>query len=404
MDSDQVAAAMSHVWITDEKKNLDQPNPKYVVDFEGCMRGFLSRNGLFLYGYETKQQVEMLTTTLERFMDYLLQHDVCPEYKAEVLASRNFCRTALDELWSVAQIANRLPGSFNVACSTLFDGMYGRNYDGQTSWEPEDSKEQVFVGYSSELAMQIMHFGVAGAATEAVYQYYQVIADGGARFEIEEIIEGSGFEVTKIEMPSEECIEMYRSNSDNFKPVGRMYAKAWQLPDAAPEDLTPAEYEAKETEMAKRKSQLREDKNETSTTTPETSGDTPTDYVFLVDADILQHFRIGTRVEATIYKLNCGIHFFDSVLRWFPSFDIYLANELMLGYKEPRMLAPKSDNKAGDEDEGEVGDTNKKGLAEKHEHDNGGVNGHTHIQEIAQKAIADVERDMAALLAQDDEA
>jgi hypothetical protein len=53
---------------------------------------------------------------------------------------------------------------------------------------------------------------------------------------------------------------------------------------------------------------------------------------------VLQHPFVGMKIEATIHKLNCGIWFFDEVLRAFRSFNTYLCNELMVGRKEPRAV------------------------------------------------------------------
>ena len=319
MDKDQVAAALSQVSISDnvreDLETADSDSSKYTVDFIGCMRAFLSRSAFSIFGFETKERVELVTTTLERFMDYLMQHSVCPEYQQEVLNTRNFCREATIELWSVAEAQRWLPGEFNVACSTLFGGNYGQNYDGETSWAEQGDCGAVFVGLTAEKASQIVGFGIAGAATSEEYQKYFNLTEAGGpeALDVIQVIKDSGFEITDIENPTADCKDLYTENSVEFRPLGRITAKPWQDPEAPPEDLTENEVQA--ARSAK----------------PET-------YVFLVEEIIMQHLSVGQKIQATIRQLNCGIWFFDEFLNVFPDFELYILNEMVLGYKQPKML------------------------------------------------------------------
>ncbi|KAK5206515.1 hypothetical protein LTR41_007953 [Exophiala xenobiotica] len=319
MDRTQLLVAMSQASISDDKRNLGTPTSLYDVDFQGVMKAFLSRRARLLYGFELRDQVSLLTTTLERFMDYLLQHDVCPEYRDDVLATRNLCRDSTSELWDVAEATRRLPGDFNIACSTLFGGYYAENYDGTTDWEEGSRDENVFVGMKPEEAQQVIHFGVAGAADEPVYKAYAAAVNGGGMLAVDSIQEHAGFQITKIEPPTAECKELYTTTSQHFRPVGRVYAKPWTNPDQQPEDLTAAEKEALTTIKAPKD----DDKKQ---------------YIFFVESILQSHLRVGMKVEATIRTLNCGIMFFDDVLNAFPTFDEYVVNELMAGWKAPRAV------------------------------------------------------------------
>jgi len=317
LDKDQLAAAMARTSIAADKRDLDGVTQLYEVDFEGCVKSFLSRRAMVLFGLETRPQVEEITTTIERFMDYLLQHDVCPECRADVLKTRNFCREALPELWGCAEASRWLPGDFNIACSTLFGGNYGRDYDGETDWGPERPGEYVFVGMKPEQAMEVVHYAVAGAASEEVYKSYLEITKGHVEFKILSVNESAGFEITKIEYPSPECLDIYRESRQTLRPVGRVHAKPWTNPDAQPQDLTPQERDTLVTAKGSRQAAKEE-------------------YIFFIESVVQKHLRVGMKLEATIHKLNCGIWFFDEFLRIYPSFDIWLCNELMIGWKEPR--------------------------------------------------------------------
>ncbi|KIW21260.1 hypothetical protein PV08_01840 [Exophiala spinifera] len=332
LDNAQIAAVLSQASASKDKYDLSSSTRLYDVDFHGVMRSFLSRRSRTIYGCETPDEVSTVTTTLERFLDYLLQHDVCPEYQTDVLTTRDFCRSATSELWHITEAIRRLPGDFNIACSTLSGGYYAENYDALTDWEtePDTHNEAVFVGMKREEAEQVMSFGVAGAADESVYQAYLDAVRSGTPVAVTEIEEMAGFEITRIDPPTPDCKAIYTSTTSNFRPVGRVYAKSWTNPDSQPEDLTDEEQ--------KQRALL--------------SSPKPTkEYVFLVEELLQTYLRVGTKIEATIYTLSCGIMFFDNVVNVFPSFDEVVVNELMQNWTTPR---PKKG--AFDYVEGEDGD------------------------------------------------
>ncbi|KEF55544.1 uncharacterized protein A1O9_08294 [Exophiala aquamarina CBS 119918] len=334
MDKTTIANILSNASITEEKRNLGTETSTYVVDFLGCMKGFLSRRAARLYGLDERAKLDMVTSTLERFMNYLLQHDVCPEYGAEILETRNFCRyDANAELWNVAEATRRLPGDFNTACSTLFGGQYAENYDGDTWWGPEHITDSVFVGIKPEEAHQILHFGVAGAATEDVFALYLEAVNGATTLEVVSVKERTGLEITRVEPPTLECTELYTHNSSHFRPVGRVYAKPWKNPDAPPEDLTDEE-------------KLEEHENKSTGGKPEEEKE----YLFFIESIIQEDLRVGMKLEATVRTLNCGLMFFDEFLTLYPSFDAYLPNEAMVGWKKPRPLKGAFDYVEGEED------------------------------------------------------
>ncbi|OQV06928.1 hypothetical protein CLAIMM_11433 [Cladophialophora immunda] len=316
MDKTQIALIQTQFWISEDKRDLGTETSVYEVDFLACAKGFLSRRAKDCFGLDTEDEVNMVCTTLERFLDYLLQHDVCPEYKEDILAARALCRQAGPELWDMAEATRRLPGEFNVACSTLFGGSYSRDYDGETWWGNPDTEGPVFVGLKPEEAQQIVRFG----------DHTPVMLD------VVSTQERAGFEVIRIEPPTRECKKIYTTHSEHFRPVGRVYAKPWKNPDAAPEDLTPSEQAASSTSSSR---------------------DAETEYVFFIESILQTCLRVGTKVEATIRTLGCGIMFFDQVLNVYPTFDEFLVNEMMVGWKEPRPLKGSLAYVAGDDSDGE---------------------------------------------------
>ncbi|EXJ55205.1 hypothetical protein A1O7_08131 [Cladophialophora yegresii CBS 114405] len=332
----EVAQALSQVFASEDKRDLGTETSLYEVDFLGCIKSFLSRRTKNVWGLETRAQVDMICTTIERFLDYLLQHDVCPEYGDDILASRSFCRVAAAELWDTAEVLRRLPGDFNIACSTLFDGSYAHNYDGETWWGKDDEGVPVFVGMKPEEAQQIVKFGVAGAANENVYLGFLdgVQNQRPLMLDVIDVQEHMGFEITKIQPPSKECKQIYTSQSAQFRPVGRVTAKRWRDLMALAEDLTDAEREAER----------------------EAEATSPAEYVFFVESILQSMLRVGTKIEATVRTLGCGIMFFDEVLNVYPSFDEFIANEMLIGWKPPKPMNGANDYVPGEDSDGDEGE------------------------------------------------
>lgn len=319
MDKAEIAAIKSKVRIPDAVRealeSADIDDPTYVVDFLGCTRGFLSYRVSAIYYFSKREDVELITTTIERFMDYLMQLDVCPEHKDQVLATRNFCRGATDELWHTRQAQQWLPGDFNVACSTLFGGNYGKMYDGKTYWGEIQPGESAFVGFTPEQATQIVGYAIAGAADDKVYtKYAESMEDGnGADLDTVKIIRDEGFEIMDIQSPTTECKDMYKRNTDEFRPVGRVIARSWKIPFSPPDDLT------------------EEEKAAIHASKPEV-------YIFFLEEIVQQYLSVGQKVIATIRQLNCGAWFFDEFSNVYPNYELWTANDLVEDYKAPRMI------------------------------------------------------------------
>lgn len=60
----------------------------WIVDFEGVAKAFFSSEFLNYFDWYDEDQVKTATNVLRNFYNYLLLHDVCPEYKKDLLAAR----------------------------------------------------------------------------------------------------------------------------------------------------------------------------------------------------------------------------------------------------------------------------------------------------------------------------
>ena len=350
LDKDSITTALAQTSIAKEKYNIGTPAAKYAVDFSGCLRAFLSRRAMYYYGFETRPQVELATTTLEKFMNYLLHHNVCPEYEADIHEARRIAQKATDELYSIAQVQRWLPGDFNVACSTLFGGTYATKYDGIASWgpDPDEAEELSFVGFTKEVAVNVFGVALATVATEEQYQAYVDGPTKAQEFEVVEVKERAGFEITDITPVTEAHRKFYKENTKDFRPVGIVHARPWRnKATEGMKDLTPAERAEEEKAEA-------DPLDQPSWTATET-------YTLFIEQSIIQYLFVGMKLEATLRKLRCGIWFMDDFLQAFCSFDTWLYNELMLGWKEPRIRKGAvcfRGEGIGEEEEGEeeVGD------------------------------------------------
>ncbi len=301
MDKDQIVEAMAQTSIKADKVDTVTNNSAWAVDFEGVMKGFLSRRAPYYFGFEIRSQVDTVTRVLSNFMNYLLHHDVCPEYATDVLAARNVCNTASAELWACAEAQRWLPGDFNIACSTLFDGSYDGMYDGVTSWMPEDSGYRGFVGMTDDIAREVQKFAIAGAASEEIYHaWYRMAMENSIR--VVDVRRAVGFEIIAIDQVDPETKQFYKDQSTEYRPVGKIRAKPWTNPDAPPEDLT---VEEKEELKMQTKDGASGTRSADRTNSPDIF------YEFFIEEVVLQHLFVGMKIEATVRKLNCGIWFFD---------------------------------------------------------------------------------------------
>lgn len=327
MDKDTLTRAMAQTSLSNDFRDIGKESSKWVVDFEGVMKGFLSRRVPLFYALDTEAEVKTITTLLSNFMNYLLHHDVCPEYSESIWAARECCIQASHELWSMHQAQKWLPGDFNIACSTLFDGAYSERYDGKTSWIEDEGG---FVGQTDDQARQIVKFAVACGGSEEQYQlwYEKAMAN---ELKVTKVRKEIGLEITEIIMPVDETRDFYKQRTKDFRPIGKIHTKGWKNPAAPPDDLTPVE------QALRKKASLQEKPAAGRNDCQEREADED-EYEFFIEEAVLQHLFAGMKLEATVRTLNCGIWFIDEVFSTYVSFDTFLPNDRLYGYKKPRYL------------------------------------------------------------------
>lgn len=250
---------------------------------------------------------------LRNFLNYLLHHDVCPEFFPQVHASKRLLALAEEELWATCECSRNLPGSFNRACSQLFGGLYQGKGISRNTWLDEEELATMIScqEFSLDVARKTFKVGLAAISTPETFQMSrQQLQSGNVR-----VIDVSNvsLEVSEIIFPTDDARILYAHSASELCPVGILKAKTWISPFEPPIDLTEEEEEDQSA-----------------------YGSCPiTQYDFALEENVLQHCFIGMKFDATVTKLNIGISYFDAVFGVYCSFFNISANERMMGWKEP---------------------------------------------------------------------
>lgn len=285
--------------------NGAQGEATWYVDFEATAKAFLSSRFVNHFDWYSEDQVKTATNVLRNFYNYLLLHDVCLEYKDQLIAAREVCDLAEEELPKLKEVDMGLPGGFNVACSTLFGGNYANLYASGGDWVREDDN----LGWSKDDAHRVFMAGIFAHGTEEQLRKVEDANANGAHFKV--ISEDTlGLEVVAVEFANDEARSIYEDASFTntiVKPMGKLHCNRWVVPHAAPVDL-PA-------------SIIKQQNAQT--------------FEFLVDDDILKFCSLGMKIEAKVIELDLGVKWIDYVENTYASFFTWLMNERIREWKEP---------------------------------------------------------------------
>lgn len=272
-----------------------------------------------MFPIDTKEELPLYCAVIRNFLNYVLQHAVCPEYTQDIMAARKICDQAQKELWSIRNLNFRLPGAFNIAASTLYEGRYQNVYT-ENVWGNTEDKKQVIDdtlivnrGLSIPEAENIFKTAIAFVGTDELFE--EVMKFGVKIVKSED----RSFEVVGIELPNEKTISDFdlinkqkmiqKGEAGYIKALGSLKVKAWEGPGFEPEDFT-------------------DDEDNVKPLSDEIES-------FWLEEDILKLFMIGMKMECKVHELNVGVKFFDTLYGVYCSFHCMLPNEKMMGWKEP---------------------------------------------------------------------
>lgn len=270
-----------------------------------------------MFSTSDKNRIKLYCSVVRNFLNYILAHNVCPEYNLDVMAARTICDKAETELWSVNEFRWAFPGDFNMAASTLCGGVFKEDQDGDKTWKGSGPDADAILKDDNRMskarAMQIFKTAIDLEAKGAIVRN---IANGDIHV-VKTYTEY--FEVEKIVRARKESIEDYASFKDadgqlgNIKALGKMFVKAWCGPNLDAKDYTDDEETLTESSVPEHLTE------------------------FWVEDEILEHVFFGMKMELRVHELNIGLYYFDTLGGPYCSFFQVMENEKMMDWKEPGM-------------------------------------------------------------------
>ncbi|KAK8079448.1 hypothetical protein PG997_007266 [Apiospora hydei] len=297
----------------------------WVVDFEGVVKGFLSR-----FIPEVMTRIDPETDTREagyiihNFLNYVLHHDVCPEYTANIKAAQAICQIAPVELRATYEIYAALPDSFSTAARFLFlDGGIFKTYEPEkpASEAPKEKKESEWAGYDmrynpeeldAHLQLVIFRFNLLDKIKDENLK--QKICDTEPKEMRVVSTKTQAYKVVSTHRPSKRVKthnEEMLSQQDlggKIKPTGLVILRPTIIDHAWSNVMRPEEFDNQEH---------------------------PTE-TFILDDDLLAKMVVGMQLQLVVCELNVGgFRFIKECKEVRTSFDTLLPQSLMFTWKDP---------------------------------------------------------------------
>ncbi|CAD0017147.1 unnamed protein product [Aureobasidium pullulans] len=208
--------------------------------------------------------ISRATNIVRNFYNYLLHHNVCPEFTDQIHAARKICDLADVELFNVIVVSERLPGSFNTAVSATHGGTVAGVYSDDQGWEDVGKIDRTLQHCRDTVKFALSAYGSQ--------EQYERVAD-----------------VEKFETVYKEQISL------------ELHCRRWTYPLAPTFSHSEEAIKRQQTEHS---------------------------MVLWIEDDILQYCSVGMKIEGEVRELDIGIKWLDSVRAISPSFFEWLPNEL----------------------------------------------------------------------------
>ena len=265
---------------------------------------------------------------MRNFHNYLLHHDVCPEYRNDIEAARRICDIGERELPIIQRLGQILPGQFNVALSALSSGYHQFELQDCQVWD-ENAKE-VDIEETRNNFKWIIEKGVAVYEDQNLSQRIKNRLDSAddnfPYFQCTEEIQ-IALEVTEIVLsePSTRNSEADTKSPPVPNSLGKLKCQVYKLHTFETYDLPSSAPAFASTSTKTKQEQAQRE------------------YEFLIDNAILEQCFIGLKMEVTVRKLNEGLEYLDNVRALYCSFYTLLPNDLMMHWKEPEWVTSEKD-------------------------------------------------------------
>ncbi|KAI8964447.1 Argonaute siRNA chaperone complex subunit Arb1-domain-containing protein [Daldinia sp. FL1419] len=266
----------------------------WFVDFEGIVKSFLSRVVPTIYMYDEAANIQA-AGLIKNFLNYVLMHDVCPEYTFDIMAARRICDAAPIELRMMHELVRSLPGTFNTTAHSLFCDRQIEKHDMPENYDKLFAFRVTVL--SSALDQKIKKRLIDSDPTTI-----RVVNTKEETYEVVDKIMPRQRDIMMVETQLKEA-----GHSGKGKPAGILIVKPSiiefgfnNLPRLDQVDLSSAE---------------------------------PEDY--LLEDDLLDKFDKGMKIKAIVCELNIGVRFIKAVKDLRVSFDLFLPQILMENWKTP---------------------------------------------------------------------
>lgn len=290
------------------------------------------------FDLSSQQQIKSYIAVIRNFLNYILHHDVCPEYNDQINATRRLCDQAEQELWKIAQAQGLIPGDVNRACSEIFGGFYQGLYVGDQEWAEGVESSNM----SPEIARKVFRIALAAQASDTVFEQYKAqTADRSIR--VTSILQLT-LQVTETIPAGQEARKIYkRPEAAGLRPVGKLKTVVWPNPLEWDEDLTV------------------EEEAEKAATAAGAASEAPAEFEFWVEDELLRHLFVGMKFETQVHRTSFGFDYFDVVTAVWCSFFTLLPNEQMIGWREPGPKLPMREKPVEDAQQVEQGEDGGEG-------------------------------------------
>lgn len=302
VDPEEYAAASA-----EEKQQLSNvygihgsgDNPKYYspskpehwsVNFSAVVAGYLSEGAPCLTWGHRNAETEMLRAidVVANFLRYLLQHDVCNEYKGDITNALALCERGREELPLLHGVISRLPCLFNQATAEV--AKSGTNI--MEGDEPPTDDEAVF-------RFGLSFFGPKDACKKLeTLKVVRTVAEVPCSLEI-----------ISIHSPDERTVQLTR-----------VFGVTIEVRDAIKAGVIRCKHVRIRDELCRGDAE------------PELPDQIE---MLVIQSVILDFLRPGFMIRVTLGELNIGLKYMVNLPEILPSFYRFLPQSLMRRYKVP---------------------------------------------------------------------
>lgn len=276
----------------------------WSVDFAGVAAGFFSTSLGRLSGFEA-EGMKTGIEVVENFLRYVLQHDVCPEYEADVKRALQICDDAREEFPMLLRLGEVLPGEFNLAAAEVFGIHEERDwaFDASCKMDRPDPR-MVCMSYLAMLPEGPDWFNrVVNNKHEVVNKYQCTV------------------EIQRILHPRNESRKVVKTASmDLTALIGRVVVKPATIEDDWEHPSVPRPFSKGTMEL-------------------------------IFDEPILDNMKPGMKMTIVVCEVNVGYRFVKSLENIVPTFYTFLPQEMMRHYRQSRentRPAPSIHDREGD--------------------------------------------------------